>query len=121
MLLFIALLPDLLSYIWTFQYISCYCLSCRLFFFFYQKHCFNTSHVTVYQQAREYHWKESVVSIHLMLLFIVITVTASADKRMFQYISCYCLSQSCKNLKLSGCVSIHLMLLFIQLERQGIV
>ena len=53
-----------------FQYISCYslseCLRCKYNRFF----CFNTSHVTLYQCVSNFTENNSIVSIHLMLLFI---------------------------------------------------
>ena len=53
--------------------------------------CFNTSHVTLYQ-----HDQEDVM-----------------QKLMFQYISCYSLSQKHQQKRRTKLVSIHLMLLFI--------
>ena len=53
---------------------------------------FNTSHVTVYRHwtVKDGTWKE--ISIHLMLLFILLIFGFVNLDRIFQYISCYCLS-----------------------------
>ena len=75
---------------------------------------FNTSHVTVYQPQCYQHQSLYLISIHLMLLFILssdrihlclpsisihlmllfifMSILLSIKKRIFQYISCYCLS-----------------------------
>ena len=99
-----------------FQYISCYCLS------------LNTSSVLI----------PFLISIHLMLLFILLPVCSllcisrisihlmllfickgwenARGCKIFQYISCYCLSEKVATLLLrKQCISIHLMLLFIML------
>ena len=54
---------------------------------------FNTSHVTVYLYAIFLAVLQILISIHLMLLFIVSDVQSKVEKKAFQYISCYCLSQ----------------------------
>ena len=76
-----------------FQYISCYCLSSRTLLF----HClimhFNTSHVTVYPFPYRQPVLRSVISIHLMLLFIKTFSCVHMPTDVFQYISCYCLSR----------------------------
>ena len=59
--------------------------SCRI-------HCFNTSHVTVYPGKRTWMERRTVVSIHLMLLFIICIDSYLPLWNLFQYISCYCLS-----------------------------
>ncbi len=80
-----------LVYVYSFQYISCYCLS--------RTSCYTRRNI--------------LISIHLMLLFITTFCTFSYIFTLFQYISCYCLSHEQgvrhKNIK----ISIHLMLLFI--------
>ena len=53
-----------------FQYISCYSLSYQNSETELVKFCFNTSHVTLYLRGGGSLWTFSVVSIHLMLLFI---------------------------------------------------
>ena len=58
------------KYLYKFQYISCYCLSWS----------FLLSHKTI------------PISIHLMLLFIMVTLLQMCFALEFQYISCYCLS-----------------------------
>ena len=55
--------------------------------------CFNTSHVTLYQEEREIREDKEEVSIHLMLLFIGYKIGNYCFFRLFQYISCYSLSQ----------------------------
>ena len=127
---------------WTFQYISCYSLSVyqryynsnimvsihlMLLFirfvitFFFEMVCFNTSHVTLYQDI----------------------VSWCGNSSLFQYISCYSLSQnSCRtedslmsfntsHITLyrslfrtssdSSIVSIHLMLLFIGFRTETVI
>ena len=54
---------------------------------------FNTSHVTLYLQHREGSGIITLVSIHLMLLFIQVFAYIVLDKIKFQYISCYSLSE----------------------------
>ena len=83
--------------IFSFQYISCYCLSVQVyavlfpFFYFNTSHVtvyqtpmrlkrlkvryFNTSHVTVYPISINVQALSNVISIHLMLLFIHLTIT----------------------------------------------
>ena len=95
---------------------------------------FNTSHVTVYRLTRKQSRKTnrfqyiscyclsrcqknmiqySLISIHLMLLFIDCIADENPSSLAFQYISCYCLSH-CHNLFFCHFrISIHLMLLFI--------
>ena len=95
---------------------------------------FNTSHVTVYPALILQCLVDNWISIHLMLLFILIsffpfirfvhfntshvTVYPVPTRFFFilfkfQYISCYCLSLSSFLLIESPLISIHLMLLFI--------
>ena len=98
----------------TFQYISCYCLS--LGHFCYHIKQFQFQYISCYCLSRclcktvkesrisihlmllfiynEY-TKPSrcvLISIHLMLLFIFYARSARKSTRLFQYISCYCLS-----------------------------
>ena len=75
-----------------FQYISCYCLSVWFNIFVPPVYYFNTSHVTVYLCQNGTSCNHSIISIHLMLLFI------QMDR---------------KETKVSIQISIHLMLLFI--------
>ena len=58
----------------VFQYISCYSLSFGFYWCNTLYHRFNTSHVTLYLEALPFYLPAlSLVSIHLMLLFIGIT------------------------------------------------
>ena len=96
-----------------FQYISCYCLSGTMFFFASYLSHFNTSHVTVYHgrtkvtihhllfqyiscyclsQCVHSVFSRIAISIHLMLLFIILSDIYYQLLCLFQYISCYCLS-----------------------------
>ncbi len=54
--------------------------------------CFNTSHVVIYQVFHKVCKACSIVSIHLMLLFIKMCIHSDAGARAFQYISCCYLS-----------------------------
>ena len=103
----------------SFQYISCYSLSKPHYFPNREMMCFNTSHVTLYPQEKRsrafgensfntshvtlYQSSSNLgnvrvhVSIHLMLLFIFATLSDSAVMPMFQYISCYSLSEVFKD------------------------
>ena len=115
MLLFITNAFTFAVICFTFQYISCYCLSTFLCYFRFLQLHFNTSHVTVYRlnqqdlYSNEEYFNTShvtvypnadvpisataVISIHLMLLFINIGHGVYYGIYLFQYISCYCLSQ----------------------------
>ena len=97
-----------------FQYISCYCLSFPFSILLSVVLHFNTSHVTVYPfsfSSSETFVTISIhlmllfilpyrlfknnllnISIHLMLLFIYMGDYNSDMLKIFQYISCYCLS-----------------------------
>ena len=55
----------------------------------------------------------AVVSIHHMLLFINALAGITLRTKMFQYITCYCLSILGNRKEALKCVSIHHMLLFI--------
>ena len=55
---------------------------------------FNTSHVTLYLGERACIFRISLVSIHLMLLFIQCVDAIKGGNYEFQYISCYSLSQT---------------------------
>ena len=115
MLLFIFSLCCFINSIKIFQYISCYCLSYLSFLDAISLYNFNTSHVTVYLEE----WSEKgdyiQISIHLMLLFIEMSVKhairfpnfntshvtvyrsdwcSGSYSCIFQYISCYCLSRT---------------------------
>ena len=96
---------------------------------------FNTSHVTVYRLLTISSYHFFGISIHLMLLFIFIPKISASHVFIFQYISCYCLSETNDPLLISSPhfntshvtvyrnhimypyfllpISIHLMLLFI--------
>ena len=97
---------------------------------------FNTSHVTVYLCSKSTESIRTGISIHLMLLFITMLIITTKVFRyfntshvtvylilsasyfslsLFQYISCYCLSQFREDLTIKPLISIHLMLLFISL------
>ena len=92
MLLFILDRSESATVSSTFQYISCYCLSQPKQMKEFSSKYFNTSHVTVYrhrQKSWKYRWE---ISIHLMLLFITVSVGFASLVNKFQYISCYCLS-----------------------------
>ena len=115
MLLFIHTSFNFMQHLLQFQYISCYSLSSAIPLSYFLKHCFNTSHVTLYLHLplhrrcrfsrfntshvtlypyarRRTKWV-NYVSIHLMLLFIMIVVKETEHTKGFQYISCYSLSQ----------------------------
>ena len=96
---------------------------------------FNTSHVTVYRMgwcsgkissdisihlmllfiacSSLYYGTDTRISIHLMLLFITSDVNDNVLPKLFQYISCYCLSNPAVYNIAHIHISIHLMLLFI--------
>ena len=97
---------------------------------------FNTSHVVIYRNHRKRNANSSLVSIHLMLLFILyfvfysmiifevsihlmllfisVIVFVAVASPLFQYISCCYLSHTKTTRWISYIkVSIHLMLLFI--------
>ena len=59
---------------------------------------FNTSHVTLYRYTIKKKEVHTLVSIHLMLLFISGGVGDGEEKVKFQYISCYSLSRKCLTL-----------------------
>ena len=79
-----------------FQYISCYCLSYTQAVRNAVDRNFNTSHVTVYPRPHTTVLRYTVISIHLMLLFI------TARHNIYEQ---------------PHIISIHLMLLFINLNR----
>ena len=66
-----------------FQYISCYCLSSPAFSIFFPIPDFNTSHVTVYPVLSLIWTSHTVISIHLMLLFIGIPAILDNSERYF--------------------------------------
>ena len=99
-----------------FQYISCCYLSCFQSFlkatiltFQYISCCYLSELNRGYRLC-------SLVSIHLMLLFILIINAHSVTLCKFQYISCCYLSKRAKSSRRYCNVSIHLMLLFIRTE-----
>ena len=106
-----------------FQYISCYCLSVSGVSFSSLFSNFNTSQVTVYRFFLHASVWLSVISIHLMLLFIQLshmianrttnfntshvtvyryTLVKGRNRFAFQYISCYCLSEVAAEKKADG-------------------
>ena len=92
MLLFISALIEGDAQKIRFQYISCYCLSRTNLMVWKMVYDFNTSHVTVYQKQLYKNRNSTDISIHLMLLFILVRVSTLLGTKLFQYISCYCLS-----------------------------
>ena len=76
----------------SFQYISCYCLSYLRHVYSHLSLNFNTSHVTVYRYHSTSFFFATFISIHLMLLFIMYSRVDFSQYSIFQYISCYCLS-----------------------------
>ena len=78
----------------SFQYISCYSLSFIRCLFSITHMSFNTSHVTLYPESCHKHDSYICVSIHLMLLFIYKIPMVADIRDLFQYISCYSLSQT---------------------------
>ena len=79
-----------------FQYISCYSLSRARLQEVYHLDRFNTSHVTLYPSSQAFCSMSLSVSIHLMLLFIHGQGRKRRQRNMFQYISCYSLSEDGK-------------------------
>ena len=129
---FSIIVPSVIS---KFQYISCCCLSSMLKTICNSSMHFNTSHVVVYLIPRIWFIITSVISIHLMLLFInsslnnsvrghyfntshVVVYPYKANNAhsllTFQYISCCCLSKTHVFSPIFNLISIHLMLLFIK-------
>ena len=92
MLLFIGEYLDDPVPVMEFQYISCYCLSISIQRNSHSFSNFNTSHVTVYQRWNKRQDVFCFISIHLMLLFITMQADTGGHHAVFQYISCYCLS-----------------------------
>ena len=137
MLLFIGCRSFLTPDRFTFQYISCYCLSRRFLMRRKANANFNTSHVTVY--PRNYfsaicfkrHFNTSHVTVYRLIPVRTVIIVAfqyiscyclsepvrSQDMNcVFQYISCYCLSASMLQNISQTAISIHLMLLFIRIS-----
>ena len=113
MLLFIGSILVKIAEDAEFQYTSCYSLSSSASCFSFLLPGFNTSHVTLYRCKGPRKCPGSLVSIHLMLLFIffstslanvlavsihlmLLFITSSQNiyyqYNPFQYISCYSLS-----------------------------
>ena len=96
-----------------FQYISCYSLSRSCNFHPFQS--FVSIHLMLLfikeRSVKNIFFQE--VSIHLMLLFICFDPANASKLMMFQYISCYSLSDQRLQVQRCNLVSIHLMLLFI--------
>ena len=125
----------------SFQYISCYCLSYLRHVYSHLSLNFNTSHVTVYRYHSTSFFFATFISIHLMLLFIKEQKAEEIYLKLFQYISCYCLSHflllvqmqlfnfntshvtvyldSNHVLNCPSNISIHLMLLFIVCQNRS--
>ena len=122
MLLFIGSILVKIAEDAEFQYTSCYSLSSSASCFSFLLPGFNTSHVTLYRCKGPRKCPGSLVSIHLMLLFIEKKLSDMEQKIAFQYISCYSLSfwQNQNSMQL-GEVSIHLMLLFISQRMNRII
>ena len=84
---------DISSLLSLFQYISCYCLSSGI-----NKFTCNfmiSIHLMLLFIVIILRWLRSLrqISIHLMLLFIGMTFYKVEEYVIFQYISCYCLSE----------------------------
>ena len=92
MLLFIFKLSCIVLAILSFQYISCYCLSIKHQIIHLCLNYFNTSHVTVYlcsfsaYVAHSSNFNTSHVTVYH------IGYNTISCSTVFQYISCYCLS-----------------------------
>ena len=97
-----------------FQYISCYGLSQLLIGVYAACANFNTSHVTVYRIA---HLQQSLMYEDFNTSHVTVyrprTILICFVSLLFQYISCYGLSQSPKSNAEIKDISIHLMLQFI--------
>ena len=119
----------------TFQYISCYCLSCSLQYFskilfifqYISCYCLSWECTTKFSTAEKFqyiscyclsltqnlkltnlwHFNTSHVTVYLFENFFNFGLS------IFQYISCYCLSLFAFGDCNFSCISIHLMLLFI--------
>ena len=104
-----------IPHVHTFQYISCYSLSLHHYLLQFYVKRFNTSHVTLYRGKIINQIRSTIVSIHLMLLFIRCKGIYFFTERSFQYISCYSLSCEFLSRVRLASVSIHLMLLFISI------
>ena len=92
MLLFITLEVTTVRQAVSFQYITCYSLSSCGHLLCLLGRSFNTSHVTLYRlSGRKTHFVNSV-SIHHMLLFINKATGGIFAHMLFQYITCYSLS-----------------------------
>ena len=76
-----------------FQYITCYSLSTGVKLNDNEGLGFNTSHVTLYRNVHSWSWRLCIVSIHHMLLFIFFSLEVICTRKLFQYITCYSLSQ----------------------------
>ena len=136
MLLFIKTKSNMWEIIIKFQYISCYSLSQLFSSQSYPARRFNTSHVTLYQweqmkikksdvfqyiscyslSNKAYYIKRTLikVSIHLMLLFILLTSWRSSHRSSFNTSHVTLYPSASSSQATSTWVSIHLMLLFIR-------
>ena len=67
-----------------------------------KKASFNTSHVTLYRNVQNSADSGEIVSIHHMLLFIDSTDTQKFAFLLFQYITCYSLSNTTQGSNITG-------------------
>ena len=93
MLLFIHTSFNFMQHLLQFQYISCYSLSSAIPLSYFLKHCFNTSHVTLYHgrgggSAGRVPFQ--YISCYSLSLFLD---SCLLGNQWFQYISCYSLSE----------------------------
>ena len=120
MLLFIVAADRFPVLVAAFQYISCYSLSKMVLVLLNLKLRFNTSHVTLYRplctQFTRLH--ECFNTSHVTLY--PGTYQPGMERTLFQYISCYSLSERTFIFVIRTSVSIHLMLLFISESVRGI-
>ena len=123
--------------IFSFQYISCYCLSICPVFLDSSFLDFNTSHVTVYLYVVKGFQGDNLEFQYISCYCLSAPSKYGNDKALsfqyiscyclselgyeyfleldeFQYISCYCLSYTRSSPTSSNLISIHLMLLFIR-------
>ena len=105
----------------SFQYISCYCLSLSISGYvplgLISIHLMLLFICSVYRVVLH----NLSISIHLMLLFIISSWNGQTILNVFQYISCYCLSNRQNKRIKTGLISIHLMLLFIGFTQPVII
>ena len=104
--------------IFSFQYISCYCLSICPVFLDSSFLDFNTSHVTVYLYVVKGFQGDNLEFQYISCYCLSAPSKYGNDKALsFQYISCYCLSRRALSGEMEDMsISIHLMLLFILVQ-----